>query len=415
MESGAGASFQKVLQTAISAAEYGLDEKARLVREATQAALDQKAEAVREATESNLDRKAEAIQKASQSGLEQKQAETEKKIDDLLDSNTTKLNETAARCVEKLEARTEGGIARLSKFTENWLADSCSAIANRLRPYLYLRSADATTTPQKDDNGAVVVRDAGGSQRGKKRPLPVGSVDIERVKRKTSARLGCSQKKNPPLEEKPSFAIVEGEVSLTEGSESRNSARTRDDKTTARPLRRSKRTRQPTRPKDYSDIVKNRTPLHIMKDKKKAAIPIKNKEEVRKSPRDLRSNKTEKTLQSSRAVLPLVSPKNEKAPCVTPTERNSELANIEKKHTPLPSRKHKKKAAIPIRKKKQARDSPSLSTSNKKETTIQSSRAVIPLTSRKNEKALCVTPTEKSAEPAQKKQGSHQEEKTERR
>uniref|UniRef100_A0A7S4ALG9 Uncharacterized protein n=1 Tax=Pseudo-nitzschia australis TaxID=44445 RepID=A0A7S4ALG9_9STRA len=307
MESKAKINFQEVLETVTCTAKSNLDQKVQAIQEATESELDRKAEALQKATQSKLDQKAEAMQSTTQLKLDQKRSEMEKSIESLFESETTKLKDTSSHCVEKIEVCTEGSLARLSRFTETWLANSCNQIANRLKPYLFVTSE--TKTPSRKDHNDVIGEVVDAQIRSKESPSDIKSIDSDRVTPKNSSSLDCS-KENFPIGYQPSS--IKGQVSLTQGSNSRGSQNSRDNKVLLQPLRRSKRTRQANTPKSANHIDKNQTPVAKRKHTKKSNDK---EQELNNLPYQ---DKKDHVIKAE-SVLPLTITNNDKALCVTPT------------------------------------------------------------------------------------------------
>jgi hypothetical protein len=289
MECEAKATFQKVALTISSATESKLEQKAKTIQEAMKSELGE-----------NLDL------------LDQKEGDAKKAIENLLESKTKKLKEIASASVEKLEVCTESGLTKLLNFTETWLRDSCNTIANRLKPYLF-SSSETGITKHKDSN-IVSGRVTDVQQSRNERHSVVASTDNDRLKIKSSIQLGPSPNK---YSVENSSTSIEGEVSITQGSESRVSQRIRVDKVSVRPLRRSKRTRMCSYMKGSINIDKKHAPFANM------TTPTNDKKRSRESLPDFSHGK-EKPMKNSGGILLLTVTNNDQALCVTPTAGNSQ-------------------------------------------------------------------------------------------
>ena len=288
MEDEAKASFQKVALTISSATESKLEQKAKTIQETMKSELGEKLDL-----------------------LDQKQGDAKKAIENLLESETTKLEAIASASVETLEVCTESGLTKLLNFTETWLGDSCNAIANRLKPYLF--SSSETGITKHNDSNTISRRVTDVQQSRNKRQSVVASTDNDRLKRKSSIQLGPSPTKHSV---ENSSTSIEGEVSLTQGSESKVSRRSKVDKVSVRPLRRSKRTRQKKNLKGSINIDKKQTPIANM------TTPTNDKKRSRESlpPSSLGKKKP---VKSTEGILPSTVTNNDQALCVTPTPGNS--------------------------------------------------------------------------------------------
>jgi hypothetical protein len=284
-------------------AKANLQKVALTISSATESKLEQKAKTIQEAMKSDLGEKLDL--------LDQKQGDAKKAIKNLLETETTKLEAIASASVEKLEVCTESGLTKLLNFTETWLGDSCKAIANRLKPYLFLSSETGIT--KHTDSSTVSGRVTGVQQSRSKRHSVVESTDNDRLKRKSSIQLGPSPTKHSV---ETSSTSIEGEVSLTQGSESGVSRRSKVDKVSVRPLRRSKRTRQKNNLKGSMNMGKEHTPVANM------TTPTNDKKRSRESLPPSSLGK-EKPIKSTKGILSSTFTNNDQALCVTPTPGNS--------------------------------------------------------------------------------------------
>jgi len=291
MECEAKTKIQNISHTITSAAELRLDEKTKAIQESLTHKFDEKANVLHEATQSNLGL------------LDQKRSDTEKSLENLFESKSTKLDDLASESVKKLEACTESNLSKLSKYTETWLADHCSAIANRLKPYLFL-STEKNTSKQKDSR--TVINCSPNVQESTKKPHSVlAYVNNDGLKRDISTQLGVSLKKDSVDN---SISSVGGEASQTQGSKSST------HKVPVKSLRRSKRTKQ--RQNVNNNTNKRQTLVANM-------TPPRNDQKIDRESITLLQKKSN---NATKGDLPLAVTTNGTALCVTPTAGNSEFA-----------------------------------------------------------------------------------------
>jgi len=214
----------------------------------------QECEAIASAAESRLDQKAVSIQEATVLKLDQKQNEIEKK-----------LIATASSFLEKMEVSVDGGLTKLSSFTETWITNIKPFMAKSFASLLSSSSSSAASAGLSSGKSTLKKRDstigpvADEQQPKKKRRLKGASTDREFIGR--SQMKGTADCSSPP--------IIKAEVSLTQVS--RHSG---VDKASVQ-LRRSKREKN----KSIDSIKGNYHPATKVKRMKKVAKNEKNKKE----------------------------------------------------------------------------------------------------------------------------------------
>merc|ERR1712238_205826 len=214
----------------------------------------QEYEAMASAAESRLDQKAVSIQEATVLKLDQKQNEIEKK-----------LTATASSFLEKVELSVDGGLTKLSSFTETWITNIKPFMAKSMASFLSSSSSSAASAGLSSGMSTLKKRDstigpvANEQQLRKKRRLKGASTDRESIGR--SQMKGAADYSSPP--------IIKAEVSLTQVS--RHSG---VDKASVQ-LRRSKREKN----NSIDSIKENYHPATKAKRMKKVAKNEKNKKE----------------------------------------------------------------------------------------------------------------------------------------
>ncbi len=334
MEREATANFHKVSQTITGVSKSKLVEKAKALQEVMKVEIDEKANAIQEATQSNLKL------------LGQEKDRAEKAIKTLVASKTRNVKEAASVSVQNIRACTESGLAKLKRFTESWFGNNCRAVASRLKPFLRLSPESNTSSHENFDIGDGP--DSNIHQRETKGHSVVESPGSNQMRKNSLTPFDESPKDGP--DEKLSSSL---KVEITPTQDFKNiSAGKRIDMALIRPLRTSKRTKQPTKPKGDTNLD------GIGNDLANVTTPTNDNNDSRKLS-SISSRERIKFAKGKEGIPHLTVAMNDNALCVTPIEGN--IRSKMKKSNPTPiSHKFnvKPKRIEPLRSKRRKRTKP---------------------------------------------------------
>ena len=386
MESQAKANFEKVSQTIISATESKLDENTKSFHEAIKVKFGEEANALQVAAQSNLDL---LVRKQSQAetAIETLQKSTTTKLEETASASVEKLEGYTESGLTKLKAFTETWLSnscnsianRLKPYlrlsseitdttsigNDNIVGDQATTSTDvnenikslsvvdhtkksRLKgkpvaPLDHSLKEDQTKIKLSSIEGEISLTQGSGSTY-RRNSIDTTVVPARPLRRSKIMKLVDNKKRDTNMDGKESLASrghspkkdqteiisssIEGEISITQGSES--TYRMNGVDTTmvpARPLRRSKRMKQEREHKGGVRIDEIKHTKFV-----KTTNPTQDKKKSRNLPtRSSDGKKEEAVPKHNEGGLPLTVAKCDNALCVTPTEGNSRSSKERKK------------------------------------------------------------------------------------